>query len=85
MNTGVVGVLPVLNHFTFMKDFSMHLSMVGFKDSLLVQVKGKYLKDLISLIFCPSIHIGGIVTCEKKICAPVLLTFIISVRSRRSD
>ena len=52
--------------------------MVGFKDSLLVQVKSKHLNDLTTLIFCPSIviFIRGIVTCEKKIWAAVLLTFI---------
>ena len=65
----------------FLKDFCMfsaHLSMVGFRESLLVQVKPKYLNDLTTLIFCPSIviFIRGIVTCEKKIRATVLPTFI---------
>ena len=52
--------------------------MVGFKDSLLVQVKPKDLNYLTTLIFHPSIviFIRGIVTCEQKICATVLLTFI---------
>ena len=49
---------PTFNHLSLPKDlwiFPIHFSTVGFKDSLSVQLKPKYLNSLTKLIFSPFI------------------------------